>query len=261
MSQTLASILVLLTAGSVGLLAYVLLERRRKVEPALPSEWLLTPRPVFNDHEKRVHRQLREALPQQVVLAKLPLIRFCQPTDPAQVRFWYELLGAIHVSFAVCNANGRVLAAIDLEDGRGGPRRALQIKQAVLAACQIRYVRYAAEQTPSVPELQLLVPAAAAQWPGVAASAAAAAHAGAAAPAGRAPAAAVLRNGLRPSGFEADTMPQRLGRSARWPDSGFLKDSTFGRDSVISGFSHSRSGVPPERDGKVVDHHPQPARH
>ncbi|MBL8289334.1 MAG: DUF2726 domain-containing protein [Rubrivivax sp.] len=265
MSQTLAWILVLVTAGSVGLLAYVLLERRRKGEASLPSEWLLTPRPVFNDHEKRVHRQLREALPQQVVLAKLPLIRFCQPADPAQVRFWFELLGAIHVSFAVCNANGRVLAAIDLEDGRGGARRALQIKQAVLAACHIRYVRYAAEQTPSVPELQLLVPAAAAQWPGVAVSTAAAAHVAASAPAGAVPAAAVLRNGLKlkpPSGFERDTRPQGLARHARWPDSGYLKDSTFGRDSVISGFSNSLPSVLPERDGKVVDHHPaQPTRH
>lgn len=264
MSQTLAWILVLVTAGSVGLLAYVLLERRRKVEPALPGEWLLTPRPVFNDHEKRVHRQLREALPQQVVLAKLPLIRFCQPSDPTQVRFWFELLGAIHVSFAVCNPNGRVLAAIDLEDARGGTRRALQIKQAVLAACHIRYVRYAAEQTPSVPELQLLVPAAAAQWPGVAASTGAATHAAASAPASAVPSAAVLRNGLKlkPTGFEADTAPQRLSRHARWPDSGYLKDSTFGRDSVISGFSNSLPSVLPERDGKVVDHHqPQPVRH
>ena len=58
--------------------------------------------------------QLREALPHHIVLSKLPLVRFCQPNDPQQVRFWYELLGSLNVTFAVCSANGRVLAAIDL---------------------------------------------------------------------------------------------------------------------------------------------------
>ena len=53
----------------------------------LPVEWDLIPRPVFTADERRVYRQLREALPQHVVLAKLPLVRFCQPTDPDQVRY------------------------------------------------------------------------------------------------------------------------------------------------------------------------------
>lgn len=237
MTSTLAWFLVLVTACSVGVLAYVLLGRRRKSEPALPREWSLTPRPVFSAHERHVHRQLREALPQQVVLAKLPLVRFCHPVDPGQVQFWFDLLGATHVSFAVCSASGRVLAAIDLDDGRGPARRSVQIKQAVLAACHIRYVRYPAEHTPSVPELQLLVPSAtAALAPSVPS--------------------AVMRTGLRSAGAEA--LHERA-RSARWPDSGHSKGSTFGRDSVISGFSNSLPSVLPERDGKVVD--PPPTRH
>ena len=108
--------------------------------------------------ERRVYRQLREALPHHVVLAKLPLIRFCQPTDPDQVRYWYEILGANHVSFAICSANGRVLAAIDLEQDRHVSRRSVKIKQAVLAACKVRYLRCAPHEVPSLPELQLLVP-------------------------------------------------------------------------------------------------------
>lgn len=233
MTPILAWLLVLVTACSVGVLAYVLLERRRKTEPDLPREWSLTPRPVFNAHERRVHRQLREALPQQVVLAKLPLVRFCHPTDPTQVQFWFDLLGAIHVSFAVCSPNGRVLAAIDLEDGRDPGRRSMQIKQAVLAACHIRYVRYAADHTPSVPELQLLVPAAAAHGPQ--------------------PPAAVMHSGLRAaSAVGVEVVTQRR-RPDHWPAAGYVKDSMFGRDSVISGFSHSLPSVLPERGGEVVD--------
>jgi hypothetical protein len=95
------------------------------------------------------------------VLSKLPLVRFCQPTDPSGVRYWYELLGSIHVTFAICSANGRVLAAIDLDNDRSGSPPALQIKQAVLGACRVRYLRCPADHLPSIPELQLLVPQAA----------------------------------------------------------------------------------------------------
>src|SRR5512139_3779273 len=73
---------------------------RRPTKPTpLPTEWNLTPRPVFTTDERRVYRLLREALPHHIVLSKLPMVRFSQPTDPAQVRYWYDLLGAIHVTF------------------------------------------------------------------------------------------------------------------------------------------------------------------
>ena len=231
MSQTLIWILVLVSAGSLGALAYLLLERRRKTERPLPADWSLTARPVFNQHERRVHRQLREALPQHVVLAKLPLVRICHPTDPRQVQYWFDLLGTTNVSFAVCSPSGRVLAAIDLEDGRNPARRSMKVKQAVLAACHIRYVRYLADQTPSVPELQLLVPV----TPSDAPLAAAAAMAGS------------------PSKPPGNSAARAHAQAAHWPDSGYLKkDSAFGRDSVISGFSTGYQGLP-DTDGKVVD--------
>ena len=76
--------------------------RRNDNQPKpLPTEWSLAPRPVFSTDERRVYRQLREALPHHIVLSKLPLVRFCQPNDPNDVRFWYELLGSIHVTFAI----------------------------------------------------------------------------------------------------------------------------------------------------------------
>ena len=96
---------------------------------------------------------------------------------PARVRYWYDLLGSIHVTFAVCSANGRVLAAIDLDTDRGNSRRVLQIKQSVLGACRVRYLRCPVDHLPSVAELQLLVPQAGADARGPQAAAAPPAHA------------------------------------------------------------------------------------
>ena len=121
---------------------------RARSQPPLPTEWALTARPVFSTDERRVYRLLREALPHHVVLSKLPLVRFCQPSDPSEVRYWYDLLGAINVTFAVCSANGRVLAAIDLDTDRGNSRRILQIKQSVLGACRVRYLRCPVDNLP-----------------------------------------------------------------------------------------------------------------
>ena len=194
----------------VGLLAWWWARSRTPKPAPLPTEWTLTARPVFSNDERRVYRQLREALPHHIVLSKLPLVRFSQPTDPEQVRYWYELLGAIHVTFAICSANGRVLAAIDLDTDRGNSRRALQIKQSVLAACRVRYLRCPVDHLPSIPELQLLVPQSTA--------------------AARGPQPASSVDSARDS-LASTTAPRRRERSALWQDSGFFQDSFFGAES------------------------------
>ena len=190
----------------VALLATRLLRRRSEHSSPLPTEWSLTARPVFSTDERRVYRQLREALPHHIVLSKLPLVRFCQPTDVEDVRYWYKLLGGIHCTFAVCSANGRVLAAIDLDTDRGNSRRVMQIKQSVMAACRIRYLRCPVDHLPSVAELQLLVPQSAA--------------------ASRGPQPAPSASRVR------DTLAQTVGTGRKrhntlWQDSGFFQDSFF----------------------------------
>jgi hypothetical protein len=173
----------------------------------LPKEWALAPRPVFSTDERRVYRQLREALPHHIVLSKLPLVRFCQPNDPQEVRYWYDLLGAIHVTFAVCSANGRVLAAIDLDTDRGNSRRTTQIKQSVLAACRVRYLRCPMDNLPSIAELQMLVPQVMAS---------------------RAPQPAPTP--MRPLNAPGPSGKGRRGASGLWQDSSFFHDSFFAPD-------------------------------
>jgi hypothetical protein len=148
------AVLVVIAAA----MAFWVTRPRQAAAVPLPSDWTISPRAVFSVDERRAYRQLRDAFPQYIVLAKLPLIRFCQPADPKEIHYWFELLGAIHVSFAVCSAHGRVLATIDLDGERPPARRTQQIKQSVLAACRIRYLRCAVEHLPTQSELQMLLP-------------------------------------------------------------------------------------------------------
>jgi Protein of unknown function (DUF2726) len=204
--------LATLAVALLGLVTWRFVRQRKPQVKPLPTEWSLAPRPVFSTDERRVYRQLREALPHHIVLSKLPLVRFCQPNDPQEVRYWYELLGSIHVTFAICSANGRVLAAIDLDTDRGNSRRVLQIKQSVLGACRVRYLRCPVDHLPSVAELQLLVPQS------VAAS--------------RGPQPAPSRPKARDDAAR-DGSARRRERTALWQDSSFFQDSFFAPDNRL----------------------------
>ena len=256
----------ILASLSIALLAIAgllsLTRRRKPVARPLPTAWALTARPVFSSDERRIYRQLREALPHHTVLAKLPLVRMCQPTDPQEVRFWYALLGNSHITFAVCSANGRVLAAIDIDNERSGSRRTVQIKQSVLAACRVRYMRCPPDHLPSIPELQLLVPQ----------------HGGAARGPQPAPTTASPWHESEPNApatmGSGSGAARRRGRATLWRDSGFMQDSFFGADGrgdSLGGFGSLRSGMsvhelphpPDDIGGVVVDTPaaPAPVRH
>jgi hypothetical protein len=215
----------------VCLLAGLLWAQRRREEPArkaLPGEWGLAPRPVFSSDERRLHRLLREALPQHVILAKLPLVRFCQPVDPKQVHYWFDLLGASHVTFAICSANGRVLAAIDFDNGRGEASRSTKLKQGVLNALRVRYLRCLPHNLPSVPELQMLVP----QQTGPRVGPAGALH--------------QARDTL-----SSTVATRRAQRHAQWQDSQQFPDSFFAPDTRMDAFGGSGHGDLYGRSGPV----------
>jgi hypothetical protein len=195
---------------------------QRPPKRSLPSQWSITARPVFSSEERRVFKQLRDALPHLVVLCKLPLVRFCQPIDPDEMRYWFDLLGVNHVSFAICSSSGRVLAAIDLENERGGSRRGQKIKEAVLAACKIRYVRCTAERLPSLSELQLLVP----QF----------------APSAHGPKAASALGDARVH-LATTLANRRRERPAGWADSAMMQDSFFGPEGQVESATVSDFGA------------------
>jgi len=203
----------------------------------LPTEWALTARPVFSAGDRKLHRLLREALPNHVVLSKLPLVRFCQPTDPSEVRYWFDLLGANHLTFAVCSTNGRVLAAIDLETDHGASSRVITIKQSVLAACGVPYLRCAIDQLPCAAELQKLVSSSGPD------------------PRESQSASATPRKSRHVHTRASDTAePQPhahpLAHAAQWHESTLHWDSFFAPDASVDRFSTS---TPPAADGFAAE--------
>jgi len=220
---------VVAAAAALALVALTVLwlvRRPSRNQRALPTEWSLTARPVFSTDERRVYRLLKEALPHHVILAKLPLVRFCQPNEAKEVRYWYELLGSIHVSFAICSPNGRVLAAIDLDGERSISGRNLQIKQSVLGACRVRYLRCPVNNLPSAAELQLLVPFSNTQ--------------------ARGPHAAPIPTRSHVPHAPASAAPataRAASRQGLWQDSAVFSDSFFAPDSRFdTAFDGSRTG-------------------
>jgi hypothetical protein len=202
---------VLLLAALVGAW-WALRPGREAAEPDLPPSWPLLPRPVLNAEERRVFRILQDAYPHHTLMAKLPLVRFCQPEDPAQVRPWYRLIGSASVTFAVCSPSSRVLAAIDLETDHTPSGRSQRIKQEVLSACRVRYLRCTPERLPSAAELQLLVPHSAAGMRGPQ------------------PAPGTTRPGAEAQP-EVPSLVERRGRKPLWRDPGFMQESYHGRQA------------------------------
>ena len=227
--QTLPWIVALVALASLAtaLGGWALMRKPKKVVE-LPTEWALAARPVFSSDERRVYRLLREALPHHIVLSKLPLVRFCQPTDPNEVRYWFDLLGSSHVTFAVCSANGRVLAAIDLDTDRGNSRRVLQIKQSVLSACRVRYLRCPVDHLPTVAEIQLLVPSSSAPARGPQ----------------PAPLAPANLHQARDT-LSSTVATRRAERTALWQDSTVFQDSFFAPDARLDNFASSEFGSLP----------------
>ena len=244
---------VIALASGFGLLFLALtwaLRRPSTSRKQLPIEWSLTARPVFSADERRVYRLLKEALPQHAILSKLPLVRFCQPTETSEVRYWFDLLGAIHVSFAICSPNGRVLAAVDLESERSVTGRSAQIKQSVLSACRVRYLRCPMDKLPSIAELQLLVPFSNSQ--------------------SRSPQAAPATNfsrapeAPRRSKINSQT-PRRAGSalapSRLWQDSNVFRDSFFAQDRQFGASEPSSFGDKGTFDELLDDELHEPVDH
>ncbi len=209
-------------AATAGLLLGLFLQRRRPVnKQEWPRRWNLNARPIFTTDERILFKELRAALPNHVVLAKLNLLRFCHAADEFDARNWYDRLQTLHVSFAICTPNGSVVSAIDIESpNKASSTKSQRLKEAVLEACRVRYVRCRPGQWPH----QALVAA----W-----------ALGQANQAGPAP--HTISDSLHDAGDEVarKLRQRRAERAARWAESSFAQDSFFAFDSRLEGSLHS----------------------
>lgn len=204
-----------------------------------PSQWNLNARPVFTVHERALYRELKAALPHHVVLAKVGLLRFCHSADEADAKDWYERLHPLHVAMAICTPNGVVVSVIDVENPSASrsSQRNQRLKEAVLDACRIRYIRCRSGQWPQ--------PSLLAAW--------ALGQEGAPA-AELPPIVPTSQDELLSVGSQlAKKLKQRRAeRQALWSESGFSHDSFFAFDSR---FDHAANSMPGALDD-FLDTHP-----
>ncbi|CAH0348551.1 DUF2726 domain-containing protein [Aquabacterium sp. CECT 9606] len=212
---------VMVLAATAGVLLGVVSQRRRPAsQREWPRRWNLNARPIFTTDERILFKELRAALPNHVVLAKLNLLRFCQAADEFEARSWYDRLHTLHVSFAVCTPNGSVVSVIDIESpNKASSARSQRMKEAVLEACRVRYVRCRPGQWPH----QALIAA----W--------ALGHSQIG------PAPNTISDSLHDANDEVarKLRQRRAERAARWAESSFAQDSFFAFDSRLEGSLHT----------------------
>ncbi|WP_374318320.1 DUF2726 domain-containing protein [Aquabacterium sp.] len=217
------------TAGVAVLVGWLLhviwmaLKRRRAA--IWPHQWHLNARPVFTTEERALFRALQAALPNHVILAKLNVMRFCQPAQGFDARRWYDRLQTLNVSFAICTINGTVMSVIDLES-RHKPQssRSQRMKETVLESARVRYLRC---QSGQWPQGALLAPWVLGQnhiaspEPSVLPSQ---------------PATPISNAGNE---IARKLKARRAERAARWAESSFAQDSFFSMDSRFDGVNLS----------------------
>jgi hypothetical protein len=218
-------------------------EGHRRLLKRWPSEFKLNARPVFTTDERLLYKELKNALPNHVVLAKINLLRFCQSANDRDARLWFERLQALNVSFAICTINGTVISVIDIETPhRTTSARNQKLKEAVLETCRVRYVRCMSGHWPR--------PALLASWALGGAAEADAAHG--------------HGHGTTIPGF-TDTSPlalartelaqklhqRRAERASRFQDSTFASDSFFATDSRFDSAANS-GPIPLESEMRIA---------
>jgi hypothetical protein len=118
--------------------------------------WPPTRATALNDDQRQAYRLLRSALPDDLILAHIPVARFIRvPTRQSQ-GVWLKKAGRLSVDLLLCDANGLAIAAIEVraleEPARAGDRRARI--QRVLQAAGIPVHVWTAGRLPDVDEIR-----------------------------------------------------------------------------------------------------------
>lgn len=129
----------------------------RSREKPLPAQWPLAPRPLFSGQEEPVYQFLRNAFPEHLVLAKVPLARFMRLKKGEDPNVWFPLINPLHVSFIVCTQRGYVIAALDLPTETSASASASTLKQRALQVCGIKYMSLTGSALPTAHMLRTML--------------------------------------------------------------------------------------------------------
>jgi Protein of unknown function (DUF2726) len=129
----------------------------RSRKKPLPGDWPLAPRPLFSGQEEQVFLFLRNAFPEHLVLAKVPLARFMRLKKGEDPNVWFPLINPLHVTFIVCTQKGFVIGALDLPTEANMSASANTLKQRALQVCGIKYMSLTGAALPTAHMLRAMM--------------------------------------------------------------------------------------------------------
>lgn len=115
------------------------------------ADWPPTATRVLNAMERQAYDVLRQALPDHLVLAQVPLSRFIRVPTRYSYGEWLGRVGQLSADLVVCDASSQVLAVVEVR-GHEESARSLQRHQRmtrVLKAADIRVLVWAEDELPT----------------------------------------------------------------------------------------------------------------
>lgn len=153
-------------AAALALLLSFVVVRRRPVRPRARSSrddsldtvgsWPPEAARVMTGTERKAFDLVRKALPQQLVLAQVPLSRFLRVPARHSYNQWVSRVGCLNADLLICDSGSRVLAVIDIrpanQSARGRQRHERMAR--VLRAAQISVLTWPENSLPSIAEVR-----------------------------------------------------------------------------------------------------------
>lgn len=155
---------ILLAALVVGAPGYLFWKQRRDAEARRAkqrvteardtvADWPPTATRILSAPERQAYDVLRQALPDHLVLAQVPLSRFIRVPTRYSYGEWLSRVGQLSADLVVCDAGSQVLAVVEVRGNEESPRslqRHLRMTR-VLKAAGIRVLVWAGNELPTPP--------------------------------------------------------------------------------------------------------------
>jgi very-short-patch-repair endonuclease len=148
----LAPILLLLIAVSAVVVGAALYRKRPPDGP-----WPFTVRKPLSAPEQVMFFRLRDALPEQIILAQVQVSRFLDVRKGFPARRWFNRVNRLSVDFLVLAKDATVIAAIEIDDAtheRADRREADARKDRALASAGVRLVRWHVRTLPDAAQIR-----------------------------------------------------------------------------------------------------------
>lgn len=155
--MNLTTLMMTLLGVAAGLITGVLLTTWRLRKEAsvglrVPARWPLVARGLVTTSEDDVWKWLRSTFHDHLVMIKVPVLRFTIPMDGERHKSaqWLEMLNGVYTTFTVCTTDGAVVGCVDVPGTRGLGQANRELKEALLADCNISYTVVRSNSLPKV---------------------------------------------------------------------------------------------------------------